>query len=143
VEPRKVVEEFWASYNHGNLDETWETYVADDVVVHSPAGHDLNRESWLADEKALRAAFADIDVKVLDQVAEGDMVASRWSLSGRQTAEFMGVSSRGRTATLTGILFDRIRDDKIIEHWVEIGLPRFLEVLGAASVDRVSTVANS
>jgi predicted ester cyclase len=106
--------------------------VADDIVIHTPAGHELDRESWLADEKALWAAFEDNGVKVLDQVAEGDMVASRWALSGRQSAEFMGVSSRGGTATLAGILLDRIRDDKISEHWAEVGLSRFLQVLSGS-----------
>ena len=107
--------------------------MADDIVIHSPAGHELDRERWLVDEKALWAAFEDIDVTVVDQVAEGDMVASRWSLSGRQTAEFLGVPSRGGIATLTGILFDRIRDDKIAEHWAEVGLSHFLQVLSDAS----------
>ena len=125
------MEEFWASYNCGDLDETWKIYVADDIVVHPSGGHELDREGWLADEKALSAAFDAIEAKVLDQVAEGDMVASRWSFSGRQTAEFMGVSSSGRTATLTGILFDRIHDDKIVEHWAEVGLAHFLQLLSA------------
>jgi predicted ester cyclase len=71
----------------------------------------LDRESWLATEKAFWAAFENIDAKVLEQVAEGDMVASRRSLTARQTAEYMGVPSQGRTATVTGILFDRVRDD--------------------------------
>ena len=76
-------------------------------------------------------AFEDIVVQVLDQVAEGDLVASRWSLTARQTAEFMGVPSRGRTATMTGILLDRVRDDKISEHWAEVGIGHFLQVLAA------------
>jgi len=132
VDSKKVVKQFWASYSRGNLDETWEAYVADDIVIRSSAGHELDRETWLADEKALWAAFEDIDVKVRDQVSEGDMVASRWALSGRQTSDFMGVPSRGETATLTGILFDRIREDKITEHWAEVGLSQFLQVLSAA-----------
>jgi predicted ester cyclase len=131
VNPKTVVKEFWASYNRGNLDETWTTYVAEDIIIHPPAGVELDRESWLAMEKALFAAFEDVDVKVLDQVAEDDMVASRWSLTARQTTEFMGVPSRGRTATVTGILFDRVRDDKIAEHWAELSLSHFLQVLSA------------
>ena len=131
MDPKTVVTEFWASYNGGDLDETWKTYVAEDIVMHPPAGVELDRESWLAIEKALWAAFEDIDVNVLDQVAEGDRVASVWSLTGRQTGEFMGVPSRGRTATVSGILIDRVRDDKITEHWAELGLPQFLQVLGA------------
>jgi predicted ester cyclase len=131
VNRKTVVKEFWASYNRGKLDETWKTYVAEDLILHPPAGVDLDRESWLAMEKALFAAFENVDVKVLEQVVEGDMVASRWSLTARQKAEFMGVSSRGRTATVTGILLDRVRDDKIVEHWAEVGLPHFLQVLSA------------
>ena len=131
MNPKTVVKEFWASYNRGNLDETWKTYVAEDIVMHPPAGVELDRESWLATEKAFWAAFEDVEVKVLEQVAEGDMVASRWSLTGRQTAEFMGVPSQGRTATVTGILFDRVRNDKMVEHWAELGLPYFLQALSA------------
>jgi predicted ester cyclase len=131
VNPKAVVKEFWASYNRGNLDETWKNYVAEDIVMHPPAGVVLDRESWLAMEKAFWAAFEHIDVKVLDQVAEGHLVASRWSLTAHQTAEFLGVPSRGRTATVSGILFDRVRDDKIVEHWAELGLPYFLQVLSA------------
>ena len=126
---KTVVKKFWASYNRGNIDETWKTYVAEDLIVHPPSGVRLDRESWLTMEKALFAAFEDVDVKVLEQVAEGDMVASRWSLTARQRAEFMGVPSRGRTATVTGILMDRVRDGKIVEHWAELGLPHFLQVL--------------
>ena len=131
MDPKTVVQEFWGSYNSGNLDETWKTYVAEDLIVHPLAGVELDRASWLATEKGFFAAFEDVDAEVLDQVAEGDMVASRWSLTGRQTAEFMGVPSRGRTATLTGMLFDRVRDDKVAEHWAELALPHFLQVLGA------------
>ena len=132
MNPKTVVQEFWASYNRGDLDQTWKTYVDQDLIVHPTAGVELDRESWLAMEKALRAAFEEINVTVLDQVAEGDRVASRWSLTARQTAEFMGVPSRGRTATVTGMLFDRVRDDKIAEHCAELSYPHFLQALSAA-----------
>jgi predicted ester cyclase len=82
-------------------------------------------------EKKVFAAFEDVDAKVLDLVAEGYMVAYRWSLTVRQTAEFMGVPSRGRTATCTGMFFDRIRDNKIAEHWASLQFPHFLQVLSA------------
>jgi predicted ester cyclase len=131
MNPKTVVKDMWASYNHGDLDETWETFVGKDIVMHPPVGIELNRESWLAMEKAFWAAFDDIDVQVFEQVGEGDMVASRWSLTGRQKAEFFGVPSRGRTATVTGILIDRVQDGKTVEHWAELSLPQFLQVLGS------------
>ena len=36
MDSKKVVKEFWASYGRGNLDDTWDAYVADDIVVHAP-----------------------------------------------------------------------------------------------------------
>jgi predicted ester cyclase len=125
------VKDFWASYNLGDLERTWETYVAENAVVHPRGRVELNRGGWLADERALWAAFEDIHVQVPDQIAEGDMVASRWWLTACQTADFLGVTSQGRTATLTGILLDRVRDDKITEHWAELDLAHFIEVLSA------------
>lgn len=129
MDPKNVVQRFWESYGQGRLDETWETYIAKDIIMHPPAGVELDRESWLAMEKAFLAAFEDVQVHVLEQVAEGDMVASRWRLTGRQVAEFMGVPSHGQTATVTGILLDRIHDDTIAEHWAELGLGHFLQSL--------------
>jgi predicted ester cyclase len=131
MDPKTVVREFWETYGRGELDEAWRKYLAHDVIVHAPPPMELDRESWLVTEKAFFAAFEDIDVKVLDQVAEGDKVASRWSMTARQTAEFYGVPSRGRTATVTGTYIDVIRGHKIVEHWSEMSLPQFMQALSA------------
>ena len=131
IDPKTVVREFWETYGRGQLDEAWRKYLAENIIVHAPPPMELNRESWLATEKAFFTAFDDIDVKVLDQVAEGDKVASRWSMTARQTAEFYGVPSCGRTATVTGTYVDVIRDDKIVEHWSEMSLPQFMQALSA------------
>jgi predicted ester cyclase len=52
-------------------------------------------------------------------------------VTARQPAKFVGVASRGRMGTMTGVLLDRVGDDKIAEHWAEPDLARFLQVLGA------------
>ena len=57
MDPKTVVQEFWTSYNSGDLDETWKTYVAEDLIVHPPAGVELDRASWLATEKGFFAAL--------------------------------------------------------------------------------------
>jgi hypothetical protein len=90
-----------------------EKYLADDISVHAPPRMELDRDAWLATEKAFFPAFDDIDVKVLHQVAEGDKLVSRWSMTARQTADFKGVPSLGGTAMVTGTFVDVIRDDKV------------------------------
>lgn len=56
---------------------------------------------------ALYAALFDhLRIEVVDQVAEGDRVASRWVIRG---------SNRGRDVELTGITISRLRDGRIVE----------------------------
>ena len=55
-----------------------------------------------------RALFDNLTIEVLDQVAEGDRVASRWALTG---------SNRGRAVRLTGITISLLRDGRLVEDW--------------------------
>ena len=131
MEPKTVVRQYWTSFEKGDLDATWDTYVAPGLVIHPASGYEFTRETWLAAEKTFHASFTDVRVEVLDQVAEGDKVASRWQITATQTSEFFGVPSRGRTATLTGTTVDRVVDDLIVEHWAEVGVPGLLQQLSA------------
>jgi predicted ester cyclase len=128
---KTVAREFWESWGRGDLDATWRDYVAEDIIVYRSSGYDFTRETWLEAEKALHAAFEDIRIEVLDQVEDGDMVATRWAVTGRQTGEFFGVTPSGKTATLTGTSFNRVRDGKLSENWAEVGVPLFLQQLAA------------
>jgi len=100
-------------------------------VIHPSSGYEFTRQTWLQAEQALHAAFTDIEVKVLAQIENEDMVATRFAVTGRQTGEFFGVPSTGKSATLTGTIFDRVQDGKLAEHWAEIGVSQFLQQLAA------------
>lgn len=65
----------------------------------------------------LRAAFPDIRVTVDDTVEQGDKVAARWTANMTHQGNFLGFAASGRTASITGISFQRIEDGKIIEGW--------------------------
>jgi predicted ester cyclase len=55
-----------------------------------------------------RALFDDLAFDVLDQVAEGDRVASRFVVTG---------SNRGRRVSLWGITISRLENGRIAEDW--------------------------
>jgi predicted ester cyclase len=50
-------------------------------------------------------------------VAEGDRVATRWSMRATHRGEVMGVAGTGKPVTLQGISIDRVVDGRIVEHW--------------------------
>ena len=76
-----------------------------------------------------RRLFDDLAFEVVDQVAEGDRVASRWVLTG---------SNRGRPVRLWGITISRLRDGRIVEDWSAFD---GLELLRALGVWRTLLVA--
>jgi predicted ester cyclase len=55
-----------------------------------------------------RSVFPDLEIEVVDQVVEGDRVASRWIARG---------TNRGRRASLNGITISHIENGKIEEDW--------------------------
>jgi predicted ester cyclase len=76
-----------------------------------------------------RTLFDDLAFEVVDQVAEGDRVASRWLLTG---------SNRERPIRLWGITISRLRGGRIVEDWSAFD---GLEPLRALGVWRTLLVA--
>jgi predicted ester cyclase len=68
-----------------------------------------------------RALFDDLSIEVLDQVSEGDRVASRWVMTG---------TNRGRAVRLTGITISRLREGLIVEDWSSFDSGELLRALG-------------
>jgi predicted ester cyclase len=68
-----------------------------------------------------RALFDDLVFEVVDQVAEGERVASRFVLTG---------TNRGRRVRLWGIVISRLRDGRIVEDWAAFDSFELLKQLG-------------
>jgi predicted ester cyclase len=79
------------------------------------------------------AAFSPSKVRILMQVGEGDLVASRWEISGVHTGTFVGQAATGKKITWTGIAIDRFENGKIAESWIDWDKYRFMEGLGLVS----------
>jgi len=69
-----------------------------------------------------RAASPDLCFAVEDQIAERDMVVTRWTARGTHREEFLGLPPTGSQMKMTGIEFDRVIDGKIDEAWVSYHL---------------------
>jgi predicted ester cyclase len=68
-----------------------------------------------------RMLFDDLAFEVVEQVAEGDQVVSRWVLTG---------SNRRRPIRLWGITISRLRDGRIVEDWSAFDGIELLRALG-------------
>ena len=128
---RRVVEEV---YNRGDLDVVDEL-AASDMVIHTSSQDIRGREGAKQYVAAFRAGFPDLHFTVEDQIAEGDMVATRWTARGTQTGEFQGIPPTGKEIRVAGTNVERIIDGKTVECWAhvdELGLMQQLGVVAAA-----------
>ena len=105
--------------------------LAPDFASWLPDGARLGRAEYRDAVLASHEAFPDLVVEVLDQLAEGDKVATRWRASGTHRGPFAGVPATGRPVTITAMHLHRVSDAKLIEHWEEINLFRLMRQLGA------------
>jgi serine phosphatase RsbU (regulator of sigma subunit)/predicted ester cyclase len=117
-----LVRRFFEARANADLDAIDEM-LAPDFVVHTKLFPD--QQSDLSDREAYKrsvteyfAAFSDVRFLVEDQVAGGDKVVTRFSVSGtHDQREIMGVAPTGREASYMTIVIQRIYGGKIAEEW--------------------------
>jgi steroid delta-isomerase-like uncharacterized protein len=80
---------------------------------------------------SLRTAFPDLHAAVDEQIAEGDKVVSRVTMSGTQEGEFMGMPGTGKSFTVTGVSIWEVRGGQLISEWVNWDSLSMMRQLGA------------
>ena len=88
---RRYVEEVT---NQGKLDVADEIF--DRYLAHQPDGSTLQRgpEDVKRFQGEFQSAFPDLHATIEDQIAEGDMVMSRWKIRGTHQGEFRAIRWR-------------------------------------------------
>jgi steroid delta-isomerase-like uncharacterized protein len=128
---RRLVEE---AFNQGKYDVI-EGLVAPTFVNHDPATGDVKGPQGTRELiEGYRSAFPDLKITIEEQIAEGDLVATRWTATGTQKGELMGIAPTGKESTVTGVTIDKIKDGKIVESWTNwdtLGMMRQLGVVPA------------
>jgi predicted ester cyclase len=114
---RKALEQVCARGDLGLARECYAPDFVDHVNAMDLHGHEGIRKST----DLYRTVFDDLQIRVVDQVVEGDRVVSRWMMTG---------SNRGRPAELSGITISRMQDGHIVEDWTALDSLELLRQLG-------------
>ena len=112
---KEVALNFYESYNNKNIDKSFADFIAPDLINYTMGGG-LGRNEWLEFDRALLAACPDLQLKVKEQLAEGNRVVTYWTFAGTHTGEFMEKSASNNTICLAGISIDTIEAGKITKH---------------------------
>ena len=123
---KSVARNFYESYNDGDLDKSFQDFIAIDLVNHTMGGG-FDREKWLDFDKAFLAACSDLELVVKEQFAEDNRVVTHWDCRGIHTGNFMGMPASGNPIRLIGISIDEIINDKIKEHFAMADFTQFMQ----------------
>jgi steroid delta-isomerase-like uncharacterized protein len=78
----------------------------------------------------LFSAFPDDRVEIELLTADGDVVSYRARESGTHKGEFLKIPATGKKANWTEIQFFKIKDGKVVEHWVDVDIYGWFQQLG-------------
>ncbi len=131
----RIFEEVW---NQGNLDRI-DQFMSPNYVDHdtgvSPIGPVANAPGLLAEEKAKvridRTAFPDLHFTVDDQLAVGDQVVTRWTVSGTLLGPLGQIPPTGKKASVQGVNIDRVENGKVVEGCSFFDMLSVLQQVGA------------
>jgi steroid delta-isomerase-like uncharacterized protein len=115
---QNFVQVVWNDRNLTALKDFW----TEDCVNYAMPGTDnrglnalrIYHESFFDD---FFSAFPNIQIDIMQQVAEGDRVVTYIVSQGTHSGAFYGVPPTGKSISTSVIRIDRIQDGKIAEHW--------------------------
>ena len=143
---RYLMEAVW---KQGALDVVDEILTPDFVDHSLLPGQASSREGYKQSAAEFYAAFSFADLTIEAQIAEGEMVVTRFSTRCIQRGEFLGVPPSGEVGTYSTIRINRIVGGKITDEWsegslLEMLLPSFeREIRARERVEQDLRVARS
>jgi steroid delta-isomerase-like uncharacterized protein len=120
--------------NQKNLNAL-DTLVAEDFVEQVPfPGQGPGREGLRDAVAAFISAFPDMHWTIQEQIAEGEKVVTRFTMSGTHQGVFLGIPPTGRSVQVWGIVIDVVREGWFAESRILLDTLGLLQQLGAVPV---------
>lgn len=126
----RYVTDVWGK---GDLDAIDEIFTAE-LVRHGPEFEGTHEGA--AGQKDIvtlyRTSTPDLAVSVEAQVAEGDLVVTRWRASGTNLGPTMEVAPTGNSGEVWGFWMHRFEGDRIAEEWAAFDTQALLALMGVS-----------
>lgn len=131
VEPKAVVRRFNMEVIQEGNEATFHALMDPDFVNHAatPGAPNGPENMWNTFQNILRPALSGLTVNIHDQIAEGDKVTTRKTITGVHTGPLLGVPATGREVSIAVIDIVRVKEGRYAEHWGLNTLPMVLAEL--------------
>ncbi len=134
ADEKEVVRRFNVEVIQNGNEAGFHALMAPGFINHAaPQGMPNGPESmWNTFQNILRPALFDMKVTIHDQIAEGDKVTTRKTISGVHSGTLMGIPATGREVAINVIDIVRVENGRYVEHWGLNTLPNVLAALSKA-----------
>jgi predicted ester cyclase len=129
---KKIDKQLWEEPWKGNFS------VIDQYVDSNYIGYDASMPEPIRGPQGFKdfvqmylGAFPDGAITVDEQIAEGDMVATRWTGRGTHEGELMGIAPTRKQVTVWGLTISKYQDGKLVESWDNWDTLGMLQQIGA------------
>jgi len=102
--------------NTGNTDNIEEYISKDYAEVFNSINYPLGIKGAKEHIAGVHKTYSDLNLRVDMQVAEGEWVATSYTMKGRLTGSWMGIKPNGKEIVVTGVNTDRVVKGRIVEH---------------------------
>jgi len=116
--------------NHGRLEVADELVEEDFVELDPLPGQRQGREGLKDVIAMMRAGFPDLHWVIDETVAAGDKVVSRFTWTGTQRGEFMGIPATNKAVTVHGVVIDRLNARKMVDSRILTDTCSLMQQLG-------------
>ena len=122
----ELAEALWKDRNLDVLDDV----LSPKFVGHAKPANIYGPQGLKNVAEMFFAAFPDWQVELNEVVAEGDIVATRWTGRGTHKGVFEGFPPTDQEIKVEGMAFVRFEDDRIVEAWPLIDFADVIRQIG-------------
>jgi predicted ester cyclase len=101
-----------------------------DKEYRSASGHTPGPEGVRQSILAYLRAFPDVHFTMNEVIVENDMIAVRWTASGRHQGNLMGIPPTHNRVILSGIAMYQMARGKIVRGWLHFDRLHLMQQLG-------------
>src|SRR6187200_1549447 len=112
-----AVRRFFDVLNNGDFDAL-ESLIAPEFKLHFDSMPTFENRGAGEFFRGFVSAFPGVHHEILDQFAADGRVATRITVTGVQSGDFMGMPSTGRQISIGAINIHRLADGQIVEQWI-------------------------
>src|SRR4051812_31221368 len=134
-ENKAIMRRYFGVFEQGNID-LLDELLASAYLNHTPATPEVptGPEGIKGVVSMFRGGIPDLRVVVEDMIAEGDKVATRYTLEGTHRGELFGVPPTGQRLSIKSMTVKRVSEGKVRDHWRVSDNLEMMQQLGVVPV---------